>query len=281
MRVAVTGSSGKIGREAVSALLAAGHQVVGLDQKLAAIEGMHPMICDCNDFAQIMGALSGVDTVGRIDAVVHMAGIPAPGLAPDHVVFNVNLFSTYNVFSAAAKLGIQRVVWGSSESILGVPFTIAPAFAPIDETIDVRAEWSYSLTKKLGEQMADEFCRWHEKLCVVSLRFSNVFTPNDYAQQPAISADPSSRIYNLWSYVDARDAGEACRLAVEAPLNGHERFIIAAANSLVDVPSTQLMATHFPDVPIRGHLEGNASLLSSGRAAERIGYKPRHSWRNQ
>jgi nucleoside-diphosphate-sugar epimerase len=281
MRVAVTGSSGKIGREAVAALLAAGHQVVGLDQKLGSIKGMHPMVCDCNDFGQVMGALSGADIAGKIDAVVHMAGIPAPGLTPDHVVFNVNTFSTYNIFSAAAKLGIKRVVWGSSESILGVPFTIPPAFAPIDETITTRAEWSYPLSKKLGEAMADEFCRWHEELCIVSLRFSYVFTAEDYLTRAAVDADPSTRTYNLWSYVDARDAGEACRLALEAPLEGHERFIIAAADSLVDAPSVNLMASYFPDVPIRGPLEGNASLLSSARAAERIGYKPRHSWRNQ
>lgn len=281
MLAAVTGSSGKIGREAVAALLNAGHGVVGLDQKLGSIDGMHPMICDCNDFGQVMGALSGADIAGKIDAVVHLAGIPAPGMAPDHVVFNVNFFSTYNVFSAAARLGIKRIVWGSSESILGVPFSTPPAFAPIDETIPTRAEWSYSLTKKLGEQMADEFCRWHEELCIVSLRFSNVFTPSDYLQRAAIDADPSMRTYNLWSYVDARDAGEACRLALEAPLYGHERFNIAAADTVVDVPSAELMATYFPDVPLRASLDGNISLLSSALAGARIGYKPRHSWRNQ
>lgn len=281
MRVAVTGSSGKIGREAVASLLAAGHEVVGLDMKLGTIEGMHPLICDCNDFGQVMGALTGADIAGKIDAVVHLAGLPAPGLAPDHVVFNVNFFSTYNVFSAAVRAGIKRIVWGSSESILGVPFTIPPAFAPIDETMEVRAEWSYSLTKKLGEQMADEFCRWHEDLCIVSLRFSNVFTPDDYLQRASVEADPSQRIYNLWSYVDARDCGEACRLALEAPLGGHERLIIAAEDSVVSTPSAELMAIYFPDVPIRAPLEGNQSLLSSARAAELIGYKARHSWRNQ
>lgn len=281
MRVAVTGSSGKIGREAVAALLAAGHEVVGLDRTLGSIEGMYPLICDCADFGQVMGALSGADIAGKIDAVVHMAGIPAPGVVPDHVVFHTNLFSTYNIFSAAARLGIKRVVWGSSESILGVPFAIPPAFVPIDETVATRAEWSYSLAKKMGEQMADEFCRWHEELCVVSLRFSFVFTAEDYAHRASVDADPSSRIYNLWSYVDARDAGEACRLALDAPLKGHERFIIAAADTLVDRPSAELMATYFPDVPIKAPLEGNASLLSSRLAAERIGYHPRHSWRNQ
>lgn len=281
MQVAVTGSAGKIGRAAVAALLAKGHRVVGLDRTLWSIPGMHPLICDCTDFGQVMGALSGADIAGRIDAVVHLAGIPAPGLAPDHVVFNTNFFSTYNVFSAAARLGIKRVAWASSESILGVPFAIPPEFAPIDESISVRAEWSYSLSKKLGEQMADEFCRWHSDLSIVSLRFSYVCIADDYLPQPAVEADPSLRTFNLWGYVDARDAGEACRLAVEAPLTGHERLIIAAADTFVSTPSAELMARYFPNVPVRKALEGNESLLSSARATELIGYRPQYSWRNQ
>ncbi len=38
------------------------------------------------------------------DAVVHLAGIPAPGLAPDATTFQNNLMTTYNVFSAATML---------------------------------------------------------------------------------------------------------------------------------------------------------------------------------
>jgi nucleoside-diphosphate-sugar epimerase len=281
MLVAVTGSSGKIGRAAVASIVAAGHKVVGLDLKPVAIEGMHPLICDCGDFGQVMGALSGADIVGKVDAVVHMAALPAPGLATDHVTFNVNTLSTYNVFSAATRLGIKRVVWGSSETVHGVPFATHPVFAPIDESHPDRTEWSYALSKKLGEVMADEFCRWHNDLCIVSLRFSNVFVAEDYGRRAAIDANPAQRTFNLWGYVDARDAGEACQLALQAPLQGHQRFVIAAADTIVSTPSAELMAQHFPDVPIRRPLKGNETLLSIARAAELLGYKPRHSWRNQ
>lgn len=281
MNVLVTGSSGKIGREAVVALKAAGHRVTGLDLKGGIVHGTRTVGCDCTDFGQVMGALSGVDTIARPDAIVHLAGIPMPGLAPDATIFEINTISTYNVFSAAARLGIRRIAWGSSETILGLPFPTPPAFAPLDETHPDRPEWSYSLTKKLGEEMADQFVRWHPELTILSLRFSNVFDDADYEQRTGVEAKPATRKVNLWGYVDARDAGEACRLAVEADLSGHHRMIIAAADTVVSVPSAALMAAHYPNVPIRQPLEGNTSLLSSARATELIGYRPRFSWRDR
>jgi nucleoside-diphosphate-sugar epimerase len=281
MRVLVTGSSGKVGKQAVAALGAAGHEVIGLDRQ-AGIDGkVRTLACDCTDFGEVMGAMTGVDTIGSPEAVLHLAGIPAPGLAPDAEIFRTNMLSTYNVFTAAVRARVRRIVWASSETILGLPFDTPPAFAPLDETHPDRPEWSYSLTKKLGETMADELVRWHPELTIVSLRFSNVFDAEDYKKREQTVADPAMRKANLWSYVDARDTGEACRLAIEADLQGHHRLIIAAADTIVDIPSAELMATYFPHVPIKAPLDGFQSLESSARAAERIGYRPQHSWRDQ
>lgn len=193
-----------------------------------------------------------------------------PGLATDQRTFEVNTISTYNVFSACARLGVNKVVWASSETILGLPFDQAPAFAPLDETHPDRPMWSYALAKQLGETMADTFCRLHFELTIASLRFSNVFAPEDYVTLQAAQANPEHRKSNLWAYVDAEDAGEACRLAVEAPLSGHARMIIAAADSLMDHPSSALAARFFPDTERRSGLEGTASFLSSGRPANSL-----------
>jgi nucleoside-diphosphate-sugar epimerase len=280
MRVLVTGSSGKVGRAAVAALKAAGHRVTCCD--LSPVDGHRTVRIDCRDFGDVMGAVSGIDAKsGRPDAIVHLAGIPAPGLASDAATFDANVSMTYNVFSAAARLGIRRVVWASSETILGLPFDVPPPFAPLDETTPDRPSWSYALAKQLGEAMADSFVRWTADLTIVSLRFSNVFTADDYASVAAIQATPDSRRFNLWGYVDADDCGEACRLAVEAPLSGHERFVIAAADNIAGRPSRELMSAYFPDVPLRSDLDGDASLLSSRRAAELLGYRPRHSWKTR
>lgn len=281
MRIAVTGSNGKLGRVAMHVLKAAGHKPVGFDI-VAATYGDPSVRLDCADFGAVMGALSGVDAVSRkFDAVLHLAGIPMPGATTDEAAFRVNTLGTYNVFSAAARLGIARVVWASSETLLGLPFADPPAFAPITEAHPVRPNWSYALSKALGEDMADHFARWSPRMAIASLRFSNVYAPEDYAAVPAIQGDPASRKWNLWSYVDAEDAAEACRLALTAPLSGHHRMIIAAADNIAGQDSRSLMAEHFPSVPLADALAGNQSLLSSEQAGTLIGYAPRHSWRTR
>jgi nucleoside-diphosphate-sugar epimerase len=200
-------------------------------------------------------------------------------LAPDHQIFENNTLSTYNVFQACRRLGIKRIVWASSETLLGLPFETPPPFAPLDETIS-SPEWSYALTKQVGEVMAEAFVRWAPDISITSLRFSNVFGPDDYAMIPQIQAQPDGRKMNLWGYVDARDCGEACRLALEKALPGHEAFIIAAGDNVAGVPSAELMGRLFPSVPLRGALEGAQSLLSTEKAKRLLGYQPRYSWRD-
>jgi len=81
------------------------------------------------------------------DAVVHLAAIPAPGIRTEADTFRINTVSTYNVFSAAVAAGVSRVVWASSETVLGLPFETPPLFAPVDESIEPRPESSYALSK--------------------------------------------------------------------------------------------------------------------------------------
>src|ERR1700688_3809712 len=95
-----------------------------------------------------------------VDALVHLAAIPAPGLVPNHVVFRTNTMTTYNVFAAARRLGIRNVVWASRGTGLGLPFRTPPSAIPVDEAMAPRPESAYSLAKLMGEEMARQFCRW-------------------------------------------------------------------------------------------------------------------------
>lgn len=280
LRVAVTGGSGKIGRAAIASLQRAGHFVVNFDLKPSSVS-VRTTIADFADFGTVMGALSGVDLAGgSFDAVVHLAGIPAPGLAPDHRVFEINTLSTYNIFSACRRLGIRRIAWASSETLLGQPYSESPPFLPLDESVS-HPEWSYSLSKQLGETMAESFARWAPGTSIVSLRFSNVYEESDYAALPKIQAQPETRRVNLWGYVDARDCGEACRLAIEVAPPGHEALIIAAADNVAGLPARELAARFFPGVQIYESLDGDSSLISINKARRVIGYTPQHSWRQQ
>jgi len=203
VHVAVTGSSGKIGHSAVAALAAAGHGVTGFDLRPSPNDAPTVPV-DCTDRGQVMDALTGTDPFRtRPDALVHLAGIPAPGLAHDAVTFTANTTAVYNVFTACARLGINRIAWAFSETILGLPFTTPPDFLPPDETHPDRPEWSYALSEQPVETMADAFTRWNPGLATTSLRFSNVLTGDDYPGISPLQAAPAHRKANAWAHVDA------------------------------------------------------------------------------
>ncbi|MFL5675007.1 MAG: NAD-dependent epimerase/dehydratase family protein [Chloroflexota bacterium] len=274
MKVVVTGGSGKGGTWVVRDLREHGHDVLNVDTRHDGSAFGLCMIADLTDLGQTQEALAGAD------AVVHFAAIPAPGLRPDGETFRINALSTYNVFAAAAAHGIRRVVWASSETVLGLPFDTPPAFAPIDETIEPRPESSYSLSKLVGETMADQFARRTETE-FVGLRISNIMVPGDYAQFPSWQDDATIRKWNLWGYVDARDVAQAARLALTAAVDRAEICIVAAEDTVMLRPSADLMAEAFPGVPLRRSVEGRETLLSIDHARRLLGYEPAYRWQEQ
>jgi len=279
-RVVVTGGSGKLGRACVKDLLSHGYEVLNVDTMPPAKENCPFVQADLTDFGQAFEVLAGVDDrLGEIEALVHLAAIPAPGKQPNAVTFKVNTLSTYNVFEAARRLNIRNVVWASSETVLGLPFDTPPPYAPVDEDYAGRPETAYSLSKLLGEEMAKQFCRWDPELKIIGLRFSNVMEPGDYARFPSFDADARLRKWNLWAYIDARDASQAIRRALEAPIRGAEIFVIANADTVMSRPNAELMAEVYPGVPLAQGASGNETLLSIEKARRLLGYQPQHSWR--
>jgi len=281
-RIVVTGGSGKAGRACLADLTQHSYDLVNVDTA-APSRDLCPFIqADLADFGQAVEVLSEVDSKYRgVDAVVHLAAIPAPGRQPNAVTFSNNILSTYNVFEAARRLGIRNLVWASSETVLGLPFDIPPPYAPVDEDYPGRPETAYSLSKLLGEEMAKQFCRWDPELKIIGLRFSNVMEPSDYARFPGFQSDARQRKWNLWAYIDARDAAQAIRKALEAPITGAEVFIIANADTVMRRPNLELMAEVFPGVPFKEGIGSNETLLSIEKARRMLGYKPQHSWRSE
>ena len=105
--------------------------------------------------------------------------------------------------------------------------------------------------------------------------------PSDYEQFPSFWADPHLRKWNLWGYVDVRDVAMACRLGLESEVTGAHNAIIAAADTVMNRPSRELLAEVFPHVPVTGDVSEFGTLLAISRAGELIGYQPRHSWRDR
>jgi nucleoside-diphosphate-sugar epimerase len=282
MRVAVTGGSGKLGRAVVADLLEHRFEVLNLDIQAPRDPRAAFTRVEFTDFGQALEALMRID--GRhdgVDAVVHLAAIPGPGMVPNNRIFANNVISTYNVFSAARDAGIRNIVWASSETVLGLPFDTPPPYLPADEEFPVRPETAYSLGKVLEEEMARQFCRWDPQLKMIGLRFSNVMEPADYADFPGYDTDPQLRKWNLWTYIDARDGAQAVRRALELDATGMDVFQIANADSVMTRPSAELAAEAFPGVPVRKSLGRNEALVSIDKARRVLGYEPTHRWRDE
>ncbi|WP_427172501.1 NAD-dependent epimerase/dehydratase family protein [Arthrobacter sp. 92] len=278
MRVAVTGGSGKLGRSVVRRLSEDGHEVLNLDRTGERGRGFAEV--DLRNYGQVLDVILGLeDRHAGFDAIVHLGAIPAPGHAPDAATFENNMLATYNVFQAARRAGVKKIVYASSETVLGLPFDVDPPYIPVDEEYPGRPESTYSLVKHLEEQMAIQLTRWDPDLSITGLRFSNVMDPEDYENFPSFDADATLRKWNLWGYIDGRDGAQAVARALENGKPGFEAFIIANEDTVMSRSSASLAAEVFPDVKVVKELGEHETMLSIDKAKRLLGYAPEHSWR--
>jgi nucleoside-diphosphate-sugar epimerase len=285
-RICVTGATGKAGRAAVRELREQGYQVLATDNRLTSDDVAAGVLrADLTDYGQATEVLRGTD------AVVHLANIPAPGLSTPAVTFNANITMNFNVFHAAASLGLARVVWASSETTLGLAFGhdreqvpggigAPPRYVPVDEDHFPVPNTTYALSKVASETVAEQISRW-SGIPFVGLRISNIMELHDYDRFPSYWPDAHLRKWNVWGYVDVRDVANACRLGLEADVTGSHNVIIAAADTVMNRPSRELLTEVFPDAPLTREIGEFATLLAIDRAKQLLGYEPRHSWRDQ
>ena len=285
MKIAVTGGTGSwdrgVGPVVIAALIARGHEVTNLDRAVpGGIEKAGFIRVDLTDYGQTFAALYGHD------AVVQLAANGEPDW--DHVTgaarFHTNSLIAYNVFQSACFLGMKKVVWASSETVLGFPFDrVPPRVLPTSDDDPPIPTSSYGISKANTEDLARHMNRRYG-VPFVGLRFSNIFydTPGHvtgYDKVPGFWDDPLLRRFNLWGYVDSRDAADACVLALEAPITGAEVMTIAAHDTIMRQTNAELVAAAFPGCVLRPGTGPHDSLESIARARQRIGYDPQWTWR--
>jgi nucleoside-diphosphate-sugar epimerase len=275
MKVVVTGGSGFTGRHVVEHLVNHGHEVVNAD-RIPPQKALCPYrLVDMEDLGQVVGCFNGAE------AIVHLAAIPRPVFHTNDVVFRTNVMAAYNVLEAAATLGIRRLVYASSVSVLGYPFYyryFAPQYVPIDEDHPSQPQDPYALSKYLGEEIAKAFVR-RADMTVISLRLVWIHTPESFKEQLSpMWNDPAAGASNLWSYIDGRDVAEACRLSLQADLCGHHAFFIAAPNTFMKTPTAELVKQFYSATEIRSGLVGNQALVSSAKAEKVLGFHALYTW---
>ncbi len=284
MRVVVTGARGKVGSAAVDALMAAGHEVVGVDRGSPVFERPLPgkpryVQADVSDAGDAFAVVRGTA------AVVHAAALPEPTQNPPHTVFANNLLATFNVVEAAVRFGVPRLVNISSETVPGFVFPereFLPDYLPVDEDHPLRPQDPYALSKHFGEQLLDAAVRRSDIRCL-SLRPSWVQHEGNYERNlgPQVR-DPGVLSPNFWSYIDVYDLADAIRLAVESDVGGHEVCYIASPDNSTGRPLAELVARYYGDAAPRvGQLEReDASGVSCVKARRLLGWRPSRSWRD-
>lgn len=291
MRIFLTGGSGKAGRYTVDHLIALGHQVTNADLVPLDHPQVHNLRVDLTDAGQVLNALHAYAHFGelepgtgvpRYDAIVHFAAVPRILLQPDNVTYQANVMSTYNVLDAAAKFGIRKVIFASSETTYGVCFhdgEVKPAYIPVDEEHPTVPQDSYAMSKVVNEATARSF-QARTGADIYGLRINNVIEPHEYDRDfPAYVADPSLRRRNIFAYIDARDLAVMVERCLATDGLGYQVFNVSNDDSSVAASTQEIIDRFYPGVPQKAEIKEAGSFYTSDKARRMLGFSAPSRWR--
>jgi nucleoside-diphosphate-sugar epimerase len=279
MRIAVTGSAGRLGRRTVEMLTRAGHEVLPIDARVPQ-DGSAPdtRVVNLTVYEGLTDLLAGSD------AIVHLGNFPGFGRSGRAQGFSNNITATNNVFQAADELKIARIVYASSLQVYGCfggtsgPDSgwISPRYLPLDEDHPLLPADAYPLSKAAGEWVAEAFCRRRAELTVWSLRFTAVCVPRGPA--PPTKAPREVPLHmalrgSLFSWIHLDDAVRAILLGCQAERPGHTPVNIVAPHSS-DPWSVEMLRAAYGAVPeFRRAITPQEPLVSGERAGQLLGFR--------
>ncbi len=292
--VLVTGAAGLLGRYILRELTAAGYAVRGLDRR--AGEGTDDWVVgDVTDAATVARAVAGAGLV------IHAAARANIWQGTGEEIMHTNVMGTWQVFEAARQAGVPRVVFCSSDSVIG--YTVRegamkpPVYMPVDLDHPLRATDPYALSKILGEDIGRAYTHWGME--VVALRTVFVAypemegeirtrhaSPATYKGTPA--GGPSSAGGGaFYNYIDPRDLARAFRLALEIDMEpgAFEAFFLSSGETLAPEPTTDRAWRLHGDAirvarPGLYAAQSFAGLYDTEHAARRLGFRAEHSLRH-
>jgi nucleoside-diphosphate-sugar epimerase len=280
MRIAVTGARGELGRGVVAELLAYNYKIVAIHR--TAGTGFVQDTRVENRVADLTDPQAARSALAECDVLFHLAAFPNPNVADGPKVFSNNVSSTYNVLNAAVELGIGRIVYASSQSVLGNPWavTLQPLdYIPVDEAHPCRIFEPYGLSKLVGEQICDLFART-SAVDILSFRIPAVWPREQFEQRiNGRLTDQLQAAKSIWAYVDLRDAARAHRLALDADWQGHEVLNLTSRWAFGAAPIPELVKQWYPDLTdIRIKLEAWTAVFDWRKAEKVLGFRTQYRW---
>lgn len=243
MKIAITGTSGRIGR-AIHFSLCQEHEVVGFDRSVCSVTSV---LGDINDSKLLTKAFEGAQ------AVIHVAALHAPhvGVYDESEFYRVNVEGTRNVYRAAIDSGVQSLVFTSTTALYGYASRHPEKATWIDETTAPQPKSIYHRTKLEAEQFLESEAS--QNLRVTTLRMSRCFP------EPA----PVMAMFRLHRGIDARDVAQAHRLALTRPGEDYRMFILSGATPFTKADREPLKRS--PEEVLRQRCPSVCELFASRR----------------
>jgi len=276
MKIAVTGASGKIGREVVRQLQARGHDTLSLDVRPPS-EGTGPFqVIDLRAASQVRRAFDGMDAVCHLGEWPHL-------IAGHAETYQANTEIGSNVMTAARQMGVGRLIytstcqtygyWGDYAKMLRLP---APP-VPFTEEAPLRPTNGYALSKVSNENFARILVN-DGSMPIAAFRFPFILTPQRaawFAREAQAHQRDVPEGFGTYLYV--QDAALAYCLALEVGWQGFEAFHFVADDVLYAGDMPQMLQRVWPDVQVPAGWPAEANPVLTTKAREKFGWRPAHS----
>ncbi|MEO6118747.1 MAG: UDP-glucose 4-epimerase GalE [Methylotenera sp.] len=216
MNILVVGGAGYIGSHTCVQLLAAGHQIVVLDnlsnsqaesvKRVRQISGQDFIFVEAD--IRNKAALRLVFSEQKIDAVIHFAGLKAVGESSEKplMYYDNNVSGSVALLEVMAEVNVKNIVFSSSATVYGDPQSV-----PISEDYPLRATNPYGRTKLMIEDILRDLQHSDPTWRISILRY---FNPIGAHESGLIGEDPSGIPNNLLPYVAQVAVGRLSKLRI-------------------------------------------------------------------